>query len=173
MRFPIALHTDDGVAYGVTVPDLPGCFSAGDTFDEAIENAKEAIDGHVEVLVSDGVLPEGPTPIGARVNDPDFAGAIWATVEVPIEQYFGPAQRVNISVPSSVLERIDRYAESRGESRSSLLVGAALREMRGYGSGPIAQKSSSRAVPKVSQKAASTTPSKAQGRSKVKSRRAV
>jgi len=35
MRFALALHTDDGVKYGVTVPDLPGCFSAGDSFDEA------------------------------------------------------------------------------------------------------------------------------------------
>ena len=36
MRFALALHTDDGVKYGVTVPDLPGCFSAGDSFDEAL-----------------------------------------------------------------------------------------------------------------------------------------
>jgi len=32
MRFPVVLHTDDGVRFGVTVPDLPGCFSGGDTF---------------------------------------------------------------------------------------------------------------------------------------------
>jgi hypothetical protein len=37
MRFALALHTDDGVKHGVTVPDLPGCFSAGDSFDEAVE----------------------------------------------------------------------------------------------------------------------------------------
>ncbi|NEX22582.1 hypothetical protein G3480_20115, partial [Thiorhodococcus mannitoliphagus] len=48
MRFALALHTDDGMAYGVTVPDLPGCFSAGETLDRAIENAYEAIDAHVE-----------------------------------------------------------------------------------------------------------------------------
>ncbi|WP_352260035.1 type II toxin-antitoxin system HicB family antitoxin, partial [Psychrobacter sp. TB55-MNA-CIBAN-0194] len=28
MRFSVALHTDDGKNYGVTVPDIPGCFSA-------------------------------------------------------------------------------------------------------------------------------------------------
>jgi predicted RNase H-like HicB family nuclease len=39
MKFALALHTDDGVKYGVNVPDLPGCFSAGDTLDEAIEMA--------------------------------------------------------------------------------------------------------------------------------------
>jgi predicted RNase H-like HicB family nuclease len=44
MKYPIVLHTDNGVSYGVTVPDVvPGCFSAGDTFDEALEMAEEAI----------------------------------------------------------------------------------------------------------------------------------
>ena len=44
MRYPIAIETgDDSHAFGVVVPDLPGCFSAGDTLDEAIDNAKEAI----------------------------------------------------------------------------------------------------------------------------------
>jgi len=38
MRYPVVLHSDDGIRYGVTVPDLPGCFSAGDTFDEALES---------------------------------------------------------------------------------------------------------------------------------------
>lgn len=40
MRFPVVLHTDDGVRYGVTVPDLPGCFSSGDTFDAALDSAR-------------------------------------------------------------------------------------------------------------------------------------
>ncbi|WP_217160979.1 type II toxin-antitoxin system HicB family antitoxin [Thiocystis violascens] len=31
-------------AFGVVVPDLPGCFSAGDTLDEAVDQAREAID---------------------------------------------------------------------------------------------------------------------------------
>ena len=55
MRYPIVLHTDDNIRYGVTVPDLPGCFSAGDTFDEAMESAKEAIDLHAEGLTEDGL----------------------------------------------------------------------------------------------------------------------
>ncbi|WP_373507478.1 type II toxin-antitoxin system HicB family antitoxin [Thiocapsa sp.] len=54
MRFPVVLHTDDGVRFGVTVPDLPGCFSAGDTFDAALDSAVEAIDLHLEGLTDDG-----------------------------------------------------------------------------------------------------------------------
>lgn len=31
MKYPIAIHKDKNSCYGVTIPDLPGCFSAGDT----------------------------------------------------------------------------------------------------------------------------------------------
>ncbi|WP_017839830.1 type II toxin-antitoxin system HicB family antitoxin [Methylotuvimicrobium buryatense] len=54
MRFSVVLHTDDGVRYGVTVPDLPGCFSAGDTLDDALASVAEAIDCHIETLIEDG-----------------------------------------------------------------------------------------------------------------------
>lgn len=48
MRFPVVLHTDDGVRYGATVPDLPGCFSAGNSFEDALDSVREAIDLHLE-----------------------------------------------------------------------------------------------------------------------------
>jgi predicted RNase H-like HicB family nuclease len=55
MRYPIAIETGDSKhAYGVVVPDLPGCFSAGDTLDEALTNAREAILLHLEGLLDDG-----------------------------------------------------------------------------------------------------------------------
>ena len=43
MKYFIAIEpgTDD-TAFGVVVPDLPGCFSSGDTLEEAIDNANEA-----------------------------------------------------------------------------------------------------------------------------------
>ena len=34
--------------YSVIIPSLPGCFSQGDTFEEAIKNAKEAIELYLE-----------------------------------------------------------------------------------------------------------------------------
>ena len=54
MRFPMVLHSDDGVHHGVTVPDLPGCFSVGDTFDEALASVVEAIDLHLEGITEEG-----------------------------------------------------------------------------------------------------------------------
>jgi len=133
MRFALALHTDDGKKYGVTVPDLPGCFSAGDSFDDAVDNAREAIDGHVELLIEAGEgLPEGHS-IDTHIQDPMYADARWALIEVPVERYFGPAEKINITVPALTLKRIDEYAVRHGESRSGFLVHAAEEVMRKTG----------------------------------------
>jgi antitoxin HicB len=54
-RYTIILDYDpEADVYAVTVPALPGCFTQGKTPDEAIERAKEAIQGHLEVLAEDG-----------------------------------------------------------------------------------------------------------------------
>lgn len=54
MTYPIAIKHEPGKACGVQVPDLPGCFSAGDTLDEAISNSAEALAFHIEGLLDAG-----------------------------------------------------------------------------------------------------------------------
>lgn len=89
MKFLIAVVPgDSNHTYGVVVPDLPGCFSVGDTLDNAIDNAKEAIDQHCELLGEAGDNLQPPMELTAHKINPDFAGCIWAVVEVPIEKYF-------------------------------------------------------------------------------------
>jgi predicted RNase H-like HicB family nuclease len=131
MRFALALHSDDGKAYSVTVPDLPGCFSAGDTLDEAITLAREAVDAHCELLAEEGADMPAPRPLAEHQRNRDLAGAVWALVDVPVERYFGPAEKINITVPARILARIDSYAKQRGESRSGFLVRAAQEAMTG------------------------------------------
>lgn len=54
-EYTIILHPDpEQGGYWVTVPSLPGCVSQGDTMEEAITNAKEAIGLHLEGLISKG-----------------------------------------------------------------------------------------------------------------------
>lgn len=48
------VHKDDGTSYGVSFPDVPGCISAGDTFEEVVENAAEALTGHFAAMRADG-----------------------------------------------------------------------------------------------------------------------
>jgi predicted RNase H-like HicB family nuclease len=54
------VHKDEGTSYGVSFPDVPGCISAGDTFEEAIANAAEALAGHFALMRADAEIV--PTP---------------------------------------------------------------------------------------------------------------
>ncbi len=66
MRYPIAIESGDAKhAYGVVVPDLPGCFSAGDNLDEALTKAREAILLHLDRLLDDGLSFPKPSTIVA------------------------------------------------------------------------------------------------------------
>lgn len=130
MRFPVVLHTDDGVRYGVTVPDLPGCFSAGDTFDAALDSALEAISLHLEGLVEDGGDVPVPKAIAEHRANPDFADGVWAAVEVDVSRFEGRAEKVNITLPRNLLAKIDSYAKAHGATRSGFLAEAARAAMR-------------------------------------------
>ncbi len=48
MKFKVILVSCEEGGFAVTVPALPGCFSQGETQDEALENIKEAIELHLE-----------------------------------------------------------------------------------------------------------------------------
>ncbi|MDE2965419.1 MAG: type II toxin-antitoxin system HicB family antitoxin, partial [Acidobacteriota bacterium] len=78
MQYPIVIHKDVESAYGVSVPDLPGCFSAGDTPEETIESAQEAIACHLEGLLMDGEpIPAKESQETHQVSD-DYKSGIWA-----------------------------------------------------------------------------------------------
>lgn len=130
MKFIIAIEPgNDTTAWGVVVPDLPGCFSAGDTLDEAMDNAREAIDLHVQTMLEDGESIAPARTLAQWQADPEYAGWVWAVVDAPVEKYFGPADKINITVPRLILARIDDYAKRHGMSRSGFLVEAARTAM--------------------------------------------
>jgi len=53
VKYPVYIEKDKGTDYGVIVSDLPGCYSAGSTYEEALINAEEAILTHLEGLMMD------------------------------------------------------------------------------------------------------------------------
>jgi len=65
MKYPIAIEPgNDTTAWGVIVPDLPGCFSASDSgIDEAIDNAKEAIELWIETALDNNQDVPRPSSI--------------------------------------------------------------------------------------------------------------
>ena len=88
MKFPIAIEPGDGTtAFGVVVPDLPGCFSAGDTLQEAYANAAEAIELWVETALGAGASIPIPGSLDRLRNDPELAGWILDTVDVDLSAF--------------------------------------------------------------------------------------
>lgn len=89
MLYPIAIEnpSDNNQAYGVTVPDIQGCFSAGDTLDDAILSAKEAIELHLESMAHDGEEIPSANDVQYHKRNPEFNGFIWALVDIDTSKY--------------------------------------------------------------------------------------
>ena len=128
MRYPIAIEPgDETQAFGLVVPDLPGCFSAGDTLDEALSNAEEAVVAWIDAMLDrEEAIPQ-PSPIDSlRVAHPEFAGWVWAVVSVDPARLDDKIERVNITLPRRVLARLDAAARAAGETRSGYIARIAL-----------------------------------------------
>ena len=128
MKYPIAIEPgDEHRAYGVVVPDLPGSFSAGDTLDDAIDNAREAIELWLETVIDDDQAVPEPRTIAEHQANPEYKGWVWAVVPVDLAALSDKVERVNITLPARVLRRIDAAAKAAGESRSGFIAHLALR----------------------------------------------
>ncbi len=127
MKYPIVIYKDEGSCYGVAVPDLPGCFSAGDTSEEAIANSHEAICCHIEGILMDAQPIPEQQPMQVHLADEYYADGIWALVDVDLSEVCVETERIEIALPSPILAMIDEFAAREGESRSGFLARAALR----------------------------------------------
>jgi predicted RNase H-like HicB family nuclease len=119
VQYPVLIEKGDkDTAWGITVPDLPGCFSAADEQVDILDNAREAILLHLEAL--DNI----PEPSG--LDDIDSEGFTLGLVDVDLSQIQGPSKRINVTIPAGVLARIDVAANAKGENRSQFLTNAAI-----------------------------------------------
>ena len=128
MRYPIAIEPgNETKAWGVVVPDLPGCFSAAESgIDEAIDNAKEAIELWIEAALDTGQEVPGPSTISALQKKREFKGWVWAIVEIDPTLMSDEIERVNITLPRRVLARLDSKARQHGETRSGFIAHLAI-----------------------------------------------
>lgn len=130
MKFTIAIE-QGASSWGVVVPDLPGCISAGDTPEDAMENAQEAICAWAEDAALDGEALPLARPLAHWQAQPEYQGWLWAMVDAPVERYFGPAEKVDVTLPKLLLGRIDDYIRRRGGTRNSFLTDAAAAALHG------------------------------------------
>lgn len=127
MKFPIAIETGNAdTAWGIVVPDLPGCFSAGDSLDEAYAMAKEAIETWINTALDDGQSIPKVKPMENHMANVEFKGWAWGVVEVDMDDLSDTVDRINVSIPRRVLRQIDQYVNKRHENRSGFLARAAL-----------------------------------------------
>jgi len=120
----IELPDDERTPYGVVAPDIPGCFSAGDTLDEAIANAEEAIVLQLEDMIDRNLeLPEPSVPEDFLA---EFSGWAYVGINVDPQQLSTKAKRINITIPEGALYLIDRATEKAHTNRSAFLYESAL-----------------------------------------------
>ena len=114
MNYPVVIHKEKRSDYGVTVPDLPGCFSAGKTLDEVRSMAQEAIELHLEGMIDEGLPVPAPNSIEAHQRNADFSDGTWAVVSIDQSTLRVRAKRINITVPERILDAVDRYFARAG-----------------------------------------------------------
>jgi predicted RNase H-like HicB family nuclease len=124
----VALLDGKAGAYGVTVPDLPGCTSGGSTTDEALRNAVEAVRLWAEDAIADGEALPQPRSVEMLRADRAIAEAIAegaALAIVPLLLDAGRPAKANLSIDAGLLAAIDEAAKARGLTRSAFLATAA------------------------------------------------
>ena len=122
------VHKDPDSDYGVSLPDFPGCITAGSTIDEAKDMVREALSLHIKGMLEDGDKIPDPSFLEDIMADPENADAI-AFLVVTISDPKPKSVRINISIPENTLHQIDAMAKKRGMSRSAFLVHAAQNSM--------------------------------------------
>ncbi|MGH7054858.1 MAG: type II toxin-antitoxin system HicB family antitoxin [Stellaceae bacterium] len=134
LRFYPALIVQDegdepGDGYGIVFPDLPGCTSAGETAQEAAENAFDALADHIELTLDAGEPVPEPSAPDAPLPDwlVNVSGRTVAKVLVPVELP-GRAVRINITIDAGLLARLDRAASADHDTRSGFIA-RAVREL--------------------------------------------
>ena len=129
MKYPVVIHKDKNSDYGVTFPDIPGCFSVGTSIEEALTMSQEAAECHIEGMLLDSEPIPVPTSIESHRENPDYKDGLWALVDIDISKLSLKAKRVNITIPERLLNTVDNYARNHGETRSGLLSQAVTEYM--------------------------------------------
>ncbi len=129
MRYPIVIEPEgDGAAFGVVVPDIPGCFSAGNTLDEAFAGAEEAAAAWIDAALDAGEAIPAPFSLEVLRQNPDYDGWMFGVITLDPALFDDTVERVNISLPRRVLLRLDALARSAGETRSGFIAHLTLED---------------------------------------------
>ena len=125
MHYVAVIDKDPDSAYGIRFPEVSGCFSAADTFEEIVPNAIEALSLFFED--SEPVPPRGLETVREQVAEDIANGAV--LMMIPYIQDRKRVVRVNLSLEKGFLDTLDEAARMRGMTRSAFVQKAAEREI--------------------------------------------
>ena len=125
MHYVAVIDKDPGSAYGVEFPEVPGCYSAADSFDDILPNAIEALSLFFED--SEPVPARGIEAVREQVAGRIAKGAV--LMMIPFIRDRKRIVRVNLSLEKSFLDTLDETARMRGMTRSAFVQRAAAREI--------------------------------------------
>jgi predicted RNase H-like HicB family nuclease len=115
-----------GKAWGVRIPDLPGCYGGGASPEAAIADAMSAAREWIGHKAAKGEAPPSPRTVAqiSKQGEIDTRRGE-AAVIVPVVLDAGRTVRANLTFDAGLLEAIDAEAARRGLTRSAFLASAA------------------------------------------------
>jgi len=113
-------------AWGVRIPDLPGCYGAGDSAEAAIRDAASAAREWIVHQEAQGMArPKARTASEILGSGEIDVAAGEAAVLIPVLIDEGRTVRANLTFDAGLLGAIDEAASERGLTRSAFLASAA------------------------------------------------
>lgn len=121
--YPAIFHKEDG-SYWAEFPDLPGCQTFGDSVNETMEGAQEALTGYLLTLLEEGASIAAPSDLSSITHDKD---SFTTLVACDINQYKDTkAVKKTLTIPSWLNDR----ASSMGINFSQVLQEALLSKIQ-------------------------------------------
>jgi len=122
------IHKEKKSDFGVSFPDFPGCITAGKSVDDAKDMAQEALEGHIGLMVEEGLPLPAPSQLEDVLKDRDYknvAAYFVVSIRLPKKE----PVRFNASMDAELLSVIDEMATRLGMTRSGFLAEAARKEL--------------------------------------------
>jgi predicted RNase H-like HicB family nuclease len=132
--YPAVLERGEHGVVGVWFPDFPGCVTGGRSQEDAMARASDALEEAMRTLAEREEPLPAPSALESIELPPECDLIAFVAVGATPPD---PSERVNVYLPKSLIERIDRAAAELGMNRSSFFGMAASRALQslvtGYG----------------------------------------
>ena len=121
--YPAIFHTEEGSIW-VEFPDLDGCNSYGDDISDALDNAKEALEGYCMVLLEQKKpLPKASSISKMKVSTDSFPTLVETDLSTAL------AKNKSVKKTLTIPAWLNDMANDRGINFSQVLQNALFEQM--------------------------------------------